>query len=112
LKNAKRNAKIEDVDKKCEFISGDFTKRLNFQDNYFDIISSFQSLHITPTKKQIQVFQEIDRVLKKGGIIIFFEPNHFFGWDVDDVKNYFANLGYTINITQLKTRVIFLGKKL
>ena len=112
LKNAKRNAKIEDVDKKCEFISGDFTRRLNFQDNYFDIISSFQSLHITPTQKQMQVFQEIDRVLKKGGRIIFFEPNHFLGWNVDDVKNYFANSGYTINITQLKTRVIFLGKKL
>lgn len=112
LKNAKRNAKIEDVDKKCEFISGDFTRRLNFQDDYFDIISSFQSLHITPTQKQIQVFQEIDRVLKKGGKIVFFEPSHFLGWDVTDVKNYFANLGYIINITQLKTRVIFLGEKL
>jgi len=32
--------------------------------------------------------------------------------DVNEVKNYFANLGYIINITQLKTRVIFLGEKL
>ncbi len=112
LKNAKRNAKIEDVDKKCEFISGDFTRRLTFQDDYFNIISSFQSLHITPTQKQIQVFQEIDRVLKKGGRIVFFEPSHFLGWDINDVKNYFTNLEYIINITQLKTRVIFLGEKL
>jgi len=111
-KNAKRNAKIEDVDKKCEFISGDFTRRLNFQSDYFDIISSFQSLHIIHTQKQKQVFQEIDRVLKKGGRIVFFEPSHFLGWDVNEVKNYFANLGYIINITQLKTRVIFLGEKL
>jgi len=111
-KNAKRNAKIEDVDKKCEFISGDFTRRLNFQSDYFDIISSFQSLHIIHTQKQKQVFQEIDRVLKKGGRIVFFEPIHFLGWDVNEVKNHFANLGYIINITQLKTRVIFLGEKL
>jgi len=112
LKNAKRNAKIEDVDKKCEFIPGDFTRRLNFQDNCLELISSFQSLHITSTQKQIRVFQEIDRVLKKGGRIIFFEPSHFFGWDVNDVKNNFVNSGYTISITQLKTRVILLGKKL
>lgn len=112
LENAERNARIEGVDKKCEFVTGDFTRRLNFQDGYFDIISSFQSLHIIPTQKQKQVFQEIDRVLKKGGRIVFFEPSHFLGWDVNDVKNYFANLGYIINITQLKTRVIFLGEKL
>jgi len=112
LKNAKTNAKLEDVDKKCEFISGDFTIRLNFKDDSFDIISSFQSLHITPIQKQIQVFQEIDRVLKKGGKIIFFEPGHFLGWDVNYVKNYFADLGYVLNITQIKTRVIFLGEKL
>ena len=112
LKNAKRNAKIEDVDKKCEFVSGDFTRRLNFPDDYFDIISSFQSLHILPTQKQMQVFKEIYRVLKKCGIIIFFEPNHFLEWNLNDVKYYFANLGYTIKVTQFKTRVIFFGKKL
>ena len=111
LENAERNARVEGVDKKCEFVTGDFTRRLNFQDGYFDIISSFQSLHIVPTQKQIQVFQEIDRILKKGGKIILFEPSHYLGWDVNDAKNYFTNLGYVINITQLKTRVIFFGTK-
>jgi len=112
LKNAEKNAIIENVDTKCEFISGDFTKRLNFQNDYFDIISSFQSLHIVPTQKQIKVFQEIDRILKKGGKIVFFEPSRYLGWDVNDANNYFKNLGYIINIMQLKTRVIFFGKKL
>ncbi len=112
LKNAEKNAIIENVDTKCEFISGDFTRRLNFQDDYFDIISSFQSLHIVPSQKQIQVFQEIDRILKKGGKIVFFEPSKYMGWDINYVKNQFKNLGYIINIFQLKTRVIFFGKKL
>jgi len=111
LKNAEKNASIENVDTKCEFISGDFTRRLNFQDDYFDIISSFQSLHIVPIQKQIQVFQEIDRILKKGGKIILFEPSNYLGWNVNDAKNYFTNLGYNINIMQIKTRVIFFGKK-
>ena len=102
LKNAEKNASIENVDTKCEFISGDFTRRLNFQDDYFDIISSFQ----------LQVFQDIDRKLKKGGKIVFFEPSKYLGWDVNDANNYFINLGYIINIMQLKTRVIFFGKKL
>ncbi len=96
-----RKDKIEDVDEKCEFISGDFTRRLNFQDDYFDIISSFQSLHIVPSQKQIQVFQEIDRILKKGGKIVFFEPSKYMGWDINYVKNQFKNLGYIINIFQL-----------
>jgi len=112
LKNAEKNASIENVDTKCEFISGDFTRRLNFKDDYFDIISSFQSLHIVPTQKQIQIFQEIDRILKKGGKIVFFEPNRYLGWNVSDAKNYFENLGYIINISNLKTRVIFFGKKM
>jgi len=38
LKDAKRNAEIENVKNKCEFISHDLTKPLNFPNNCFDII--------------------------------------------------------------------------
>lgn len=111
LENAIRNSKIESLNDRCIFMSGDFTKRLNFKDEFLNIITSFQSLHIISTEKQKQVFQEINRILKNEGKIIFFEPKQYLGWNINNVKKYYKNLGYDINIIQYKTRVIFYAMK-
>ena len=72
LKNAKTNAKIENVENKCKFIQVDITNPLNFVNEYFNIIVSSQFFYCTPKKKRFAVFQEIDRVLKKGGNFLIF----------------------------------------
>jgi ubiquinone/menaquinone biosynthesis C-methylase UbiE len=102
LNNAIRNAKIENVGNKCEFISTDLTKRLNFSDEYFNIILSSQFLYCLSPKKRQLVFNEINRVLRKGGKIIFFESRAFLRWDIDIAKRYFEKMGYKINIEKIK----------
>lgn len=102
LKNAKVNAKIENVENKCEFIQTDITNPLNFSDEYFNIIVSSQFFYCIPHQKRLVIFQEIDRVLKKDGKIIFFESKSFMGWDINEVKRFFNNVGYNINIIPVK----------
>jgi len=115
LKNAKRNVKIENLEKKCEFISADLTKPFNFPDKYFDIILSSQFLYCLPHKKRLTVYNEINRVLKKHGKIIFFESKAYRGWDTKELKEYFEKLEYQINIIKdekYKVRCIIVGTKL
>jgi len=53
-------------------VNGDFTNKLNFTNNYFDIISSMQSLYFIKSEvKQKILFKEIDRILKIGGKTIY-----------------------------------------
>ena len=115
LKNAKRNVKIENVEDKCEFIQIDITKPLKFSDSYFDIIISSQFLYCLPPQKRLPVFQEINRILKKDGKIIFFESIDFLGWDINHAKNYFEKIGYQIKIIktiEFQRTCILSGKKL
>ena len=114
LKNAKINAKIENVEDKCEFIPADITKPFNYSDNYFDIILSCQSLYCLPNKNKKLTFQEINRVLKQDGKIIFFEAKSFLNWNINSVKNYFERIGYKIVIIpskEFKGCCILSGKK-
>ena len=118
LNNAKKNAKIEKVDYLCKFKIADFTKPLNYPDNFFDIISSCQSLYCLPPQKRQSAFKEINRTLKKGGKIIFFEPKSLslinYRWDLNYVKEYFENISYNMQILQtpeFKKRYIFYGQK-
>ena len=115
LKNAKINAEIENVDDKCEFIKSDIIKPLNFPDENFDIILSSQFLYCLPPQKRSLVLQEINRVLKKDGKIIFFESKSFLGWEINIAKSYFENMGYNIEITETKEfrkTCVLSGKKL
>lgn len=115
LKNAKRNAKIENVEDKCEFIQTDITKPLKFSDGYFDIIISSQFLYCLPPQKRLPVFHEINRILKNDGKIIFFESKGFLGWNINHSKNYFEKIGYHIDIIKTKEfrrTCILSGKKL
>ncbi|NIP31102.1 MAG: methyltransferase domain-containing protein [Candidatus Dadabacteria bacterium] len=114
LKNAKKNARIENVEKKCKFIESDITNPLKFKDEYFDIIVSSQLLYCIGKNKRPAVFHEIDRVLKKNGKIIFFESKSFLNWNIFEAKNFFENKGYKIKLIQsneFKTCCILFGKK-
>ena len=114
LKIARENARIENVEKKCIFIQTDITKPLDFKDNYFDIIVASQFFYCIPHQKRMPVFQEINRVLKKGGKIIFFESKSFIKWKIEEVKDFFENIGYKIQlipIDEFKKCCILYGEK-
>lgn len=115
LKNAKENAKIENVENKCRFIQADIKNPLKFEDKYFDIVVSSQLFYCIPKEKRDPVFKEVDRVLKKNGKIIFFESYSFMDWNINDAKSYFENRGYKIEVKQsdqFKTCCILSGIKL
>lgn len=83
--NAYANAKIEEVQDKVEFKTGNVLN-LQFPDNYFDLVTSssvINNLHGEANK--MQSLREIYRVLKTEGKFLMIEPlrnlrNFFFGW--------------------------------
>jgi ubiquinone/menaquinone biosynthesis C-methylase UbiE len=114
LKNAVENAKIENVANKCKFIESDITNPLEFKDGYCDIIVSSQLLYCISKNNRQSVFQELDRILKKGGKILFFESKSFLNWNINEAKNFFENKGYKIHIlpsNEFKTSCILSGEK-
>jgi len=107
LDNAKRNAIIEGVKDKCKFIVGDYTEKLDFPDEYFDIICSRQSLYLIPHKKSLGVFQEIDRCLKKNGKIIIYESKKYKNWDILDAEDFFKKKGYHVELFKPRKSSMF-----
>ena len=94
----------------------DMTKGLPFDDNFTDIIISDLSLHYFTEKKTFEILEEIKRVLKPNGILLFRvnsvkDVNHGAGegteiephlyetedgrykrfFDEEDIKSFFAN---------------------
>jgi ubiquinone/menaquinone biosynthesis C-methylase UbiE len=102
LKNAMNNQILEDHNKKCQFIKLDYKSNLPFLDNTFDIITSSQSVYLIKEKKQqLKLFKEINRVLKKRGRIVFYEPKNPFyikHWNIFLLKNFFKKLGFDVNL--------------
>lgn len=114
LKNAKQNLEIENVSDKCSFIESDILDPIDFNDQYFDVIVSSQLLYCITRDKRANVFKEIDRILKKGGKIIFFESKSFINWNIGEAKDYFQRKGYKIKIipsNEFKTCCILYGQK-
>jgi ubiquinone/menaquinone biosynthesis C-methylase UbiE len=68
-------------------------------------------LHLISPEKLKSFVNEIDRVLKPGGALIFFEPDKFLSWDSEKLKSYFTSIGYKIDINRLNPRVIIKGRK-
>lgn len=67
LKLSSENAKKEYLDVK--FTQLDIAEKLPFVDNSFDIVYSHLALHYFTEKKTKEIFDEIYRVLKPGGIV-------------------------------------------
>jgi ubiquinone/menaquinone biosynthesis C-methylase UbiE len=104
FENAKKNAITEGVADRCEFIIGDYTQKLDFPDEYFDIIISRQSLYLMPINKFLDVFQEVDRCLKKGGKIIFYETKVYKKWNIFNAERFFKNKEYEVKILRPRER--------
>jgi len=114
LKIVKNNVKIEKVEDKCEILQADITKKLNFPDRYFDIIVSCQFFYCIYNKKRQIIYEEVNRILKKGGKIIFFESKSFMDWDINELKVFFENIGYNVELTKInefKKCIILSGQK-
>ena len=90
-------------------------------------------MYCIPIKKQTNTFQTIDKILKKNGKIIFFEPESMdkflkkkgkinfsypeslLKWDINILNEYFEKIGYSIKIfknVEFKEMCIFVGDKL
>jgi ubiquinone/menaquinone biosynthesis C-methylase UbiE len=115
---AESNAIIENVKKNCEFITADLIKNLDFTDNFFDLVLSSQFLYSLSNKNLFFLLEEINRTLKKGGKVIFFESKSYnipYRWNISIIENFFDELGYQIKIIKnkdLKNHCIFIGKKM
>ena len=83
--NAHANAKIEGVQDKVEFKTGNVLN-LQFSDNFFDLVTSSSVINNLHSKAdKMGALREIYRVLKTGGKFLMIEPlrnlrNFFFGW--------------------------------
>jgi ubiquinone/menaquinone biosynthesis C-methylase UbiE len=52
----------------CKFEVGDMNQKLKYENNYFDLVISGLALHYV--KNVNQLFKEVNRVLKKGGMFV------------------------------------------
>ena len=83
--NAYANAKIEGVQDKVEFKTGNVLN-LRFPDNHFDLVTSSSVINNLHSKAdKMKALREIHRVLKTGGKFLMVEPlrnlrNLFYGW--------------------------------
>jgi len=53
-----------------ELVEGDASKKLPFQNNYFDAVFSAELIECLNKKKQISLLKELHRILKPGGRVI------------------------------------------
>lgn len=83
--NAYANAKIEGVQDKVEFKTGNVLD-IQFPDSHFDLVTSSSVINNLHSKAdKVKALREIYRVLKTGGRFLMTEPlrnlrNFFFGW--------------------------------
>ncbi|HEC92026.1 MAG TPA: class I SAM-dependent methyltransferase [Candidatus Atribacteria bacterium] len=114
LKNAKENAILEKVADKCMFITSDITKSIDFPNETFDVILSSQALYCIPYEKRPSIFNEIHRLLKKNGKILFFESRLYGNWNMEDIRKYFVDKGYSVKIIHknfFKNHCMLYGEK-
>lgn len=97
---------------KAEFLIQDLTvePKLNFSDNYFDLIICTEFLeHINPQMSQ-PVIEEVFRVLSEEGVALFSTPNsngsnkvlpkdHFYEYSYEELCEKFNKAGFTVSDT-------------
>lgn len=114
LNQARKNAVIEHQKDSITFVKSDLKKHFPFSDNAFDIIFSSQFLYCIPAKKIDMVLYEINRVLKPGGKLVFFESKKVIQWDISHVRNFYTNLDYEtriLSVNNLTNKCIFSAQK-
>jgi len=84
IKYAKKNYKRENLD----FITASVTD-LPFQDNSFDVITSFETIEHISEKQQLHFLDEIVRVLKGNGLLIISTPDKLIYSDQNNYTNEF-----------------------
>lgn len=94
LSKAKRKAakyKRQHSDKEIDFIHGDITKKLEFPDSHFDLVTAGFSFPVDIPMfqhKQDKIINEVYRVLKKTGSVVILQVKN----EVSDM--YFSKEGY------------------
>lgn len=114
IEKAVKNKKRAHPPGSCVFLEGDLTTRLPFPDESFNVIVSSQSLYCLPKNKLVNTLHEVDRTLKKGGKIIFFESRGFLHWDINNINGFYLKKKYSTDIIYdryMKNNCIFYGSK-
>ena len=114
IDQAEKNRKKEQIIGTCDFLQVDITQPLPFPDEQFDIILSSQSLYCLPRSKLRRTLNEIDRVLKKGGTLIFFESRGFLQWNIQDIKDFYIKRTYSTELIHkdyMRNNCLFHGIK-
>lgn len=87
--------------KKARFLVGDALK-IPIKSNYADIVALFDVIEHLPKGKEESALGEINRVLKKGGVLLLSTPNYNFLTNIFDPAWYFGHRHYQVeNITKL-----------
>jgi SAM-dependent methyltransferase len=79
----------KDVIEKINVQATDLRRPLKFEDSSFDIVYAHLSLHYFDTATTERIFEEINRVLKPGGVLAFFtnsvsDPEYGNGTKIED----------------------------
>lgn len=80
IKEFKQNAKKHNVSEKINFVKGDITKS-NFDNNYFDYVICYNTLHHIPKNLRKKALEEMYRISKYGFIISELNENGVYLFD-------------------------------
>ena len=114
LNQAKKNMIIEKQKDKIFLIKSDLKNNFPFLNNSFDIVMSSQFLYCIPTRNLNDILNEIDRILKPSGKIVFFESKSFLNWNIGHIKVFFDNMNYSTSIfsfEKMPNKCVFCGQK-
>jgi ubiquinone/menaquinone biosynthesis C-methylase UbiE len=81
----RKNLQIDDLPNVKFVFAG--CQKLPFEDDSFDIILLFKSLHHVPMEKMVDALKEIKRVMKPGGLVYISEP--IFAGDFNEILRLF-----------------------
>jgi len=90
------NAKNQITDKKVKFLKGSALNLSIFKKNYFDIVVMWEILEHLAKGTEGRALQEINRVLKSGGIFYLSTPNKTFWSCILDPAWYFGHRHYSL----------------
>lgn len=66
-----------------------------FPDNSFDTVVSWEVIEHIPKKKELEMFSEVQRVLRPGGVFYLSTPHHMFFVDILDPAWWFGHRHYS-----------------